>query len=462
MSEHGQDPDAHGTHESPDAPDAASPGDPLLTVEDLDISLGGVEILTDVTAAADRGQFVGLVGPNGAGKTTLLRAITGALTPDAGQVRIDGQVVADCSSKAASRLVASVPQDTSLSFDFDVRETVAMGRTPYVSRFGRRTHEDREIVESALAWTETAQFADRSITEISGGERQRVLLARALAQDTPLLLLDEPTASLDISHQIRTLELLGDLVADGRTVVAAIHDLNLAAHYCDDLWLLGDGALLATGDPASVLTEERLSTAFDADALVTRHPVTGSTYVTALPRSRGDAEGHVHVVGGGGSAARVLYLLSSAGYRVTVGALNEGDSDTETARHLGIDPITVDPFAPVDAGAREAVVDAVEASDAVVVADVEVGEGNLANLEAARSADRVVLVEERPFSERNFAGERARRIYDALGEHGAVVESRDLLGAVAEMTPAHAHERESSRTEDDQRSGAPPSDYADD
>jgi iron complex transport system ATP-binding protein len=454
-----------------DSHDAPSAGESLLAVEGLSVSLGGVHVLVDLTASAERGQFVGLVGPNGAGKTTLLRAITGALTPDAGRVRIDGQVVADLDSKAASRLVASVPQDTSLSFDFDVRETVAMGRTPYVSRFGRRTQEDKEIVESAMARTDVTQFADRSITEISGGERQRVLLARALAQDTPLLLLDEPTASLDISHQIRTLELVRDLVEGGRTVVAAIHDLNLAAHYCDDLWLLGDGELLATGDPASVLTEDRLSTAFDADALVTRHPVTGSTYVTALPTSRGDAEGRVHVIGGGGSAARVLYLLSSAGYRVTCGALNEGDSDTETARQLGIDPITVDPFAPVDATAREAVTEAVEAADAVVVADVEIGDGNLANLEAARSADRVILVEERPFPERNFAGERGRRIYDGLRERGTVVDSRNLLGAVAEQVGVAGTETatcvDADRdTTDDRRESSEStdslSDYADD
>ena len=212
--------------------------DPMLSVEGVSVALGGSTVLSDVTASAERGRFVGLVGPNGAGKTTLLRAITGALTPDAGQVRIDGQVVADLASKAASRLVASVPQDTSLSFDFDVRETVAMGRTPYVSRFGRRTSEDRDAVESAMARTDVADFADRSVTSLSGGERQRVLLARALAQDTPLLLLDEPTASLDIAHQIRTLELVRRLVDDGTTVVAAIHDLNLAARFCDRLVLL--------------------------------------------------------------------------------------------------------------------------------------------------------------------------------------------------------------------------------
>jgi iron complex transport system ATP-binding protein len=160
----------------------------------------------------------------------------------------------------------------------------------------------------------------------------------------------------------------------------------------------------------------------------------------------------------------VLYLLSSAGYRVTVGALNEGDSDTETARHLGVDPITVDPFAPVDAGAREAVADAVAASDAVVVADVEVGDGNLANLEAARSAERVVLVEERPFAERNFAGERAHRIYDDLRERGTVVESRELLGAVSEAVGGRRQEAEATRADPDDsaESGESLSEFADD
>jgi iron complex transport system ATP-binding protein len=404
---------------------------PMLSVEGVSVALGGSTVLSDVTASAERGRFVGLVGPNGAGKTTLLRTVSGALTPDSGRVRVAGEVVSDLSSRAASRLVATLPQDTTLAFDFDVRETVAMGRTPYVSRFGRRTSEDHDAVASAMARTDVADFADRSVTSLSGGERQRVLLARALAQDTPLLLLDEPTASLDIAHQIRTLELVRRLVDDGTTVVAAIHDLNLAAHYCDDVWLLSDGDLLATGTPEEVLTAERLSDAFDTDAVVTRHPVTGSVYVTALPADRGDAEGHVHVVGGGGSASRLLYLLSAAGYRVTVGALNEGDADTETARHLGIDPVTVDPFAPVDAAAEERVRELAGAADAVVVADVEVGEGNLGNLAAARAAERVVLVEDRPFAERNFAGERARRRYETLAERGRVVGSRDVLTAVA-------------------------------
>nr|WP_267624479.1 ATP-binding cassette domain-containing protein [Halobium salinum] len=398
----------------------------------MSVALGGADVLTGVDATVDAGSFVGLVGPNGAGKTTLLRTVNGTLRPDAGRVVVVGEDVHAVPSKAASRLVATVPQDTSVSFEFSVRETVEMGRTPHLGRFDRWSAAEDDVVDRAMARTGVADFADRPITAVSGGERQRVLLARAVAQDAPVLLLDEPTASLDINHQVRTLELVRELVGEGRTVVAAIHDLNLAAHYCDGLLLLADGACVASGTPERVLRESTLERAFGANAVVTRHPVTGSVYVTALPdRPERGAAGRVHVVGGGGGAARVLYLLTAAGYTVSVGALNEGDSDTETARQLGCDTLTVDPFAPVDAAARERVVERIESAAVTVVADVEVGEGNLANLEAARAADRLVLVEERPFAERNYAGERGEAVYRGLRERATVVERADLLGAVA-------------------------------
>ncbi|WP_224269694.1 heme ABC transporter ATP-binding protein [Haloprofundus salinisoli] len=405
-----------------------------IRVDDLAVELGGVSVLDGVDATVERGTFVGLVGPNGAGKTTLLRSLSGLIRPDRGAVTVDGVPIAGRSSKEVSRLVATVPQDTSLSFDFDVRETVAMGRSPHLGRFERFGPEDERAVDDAMARTAVTEFADRSVTAVSGGERQRVLLARALAQDAPVLLLDEPTASLDINHQVRTLELVRDLVASGKTVVAAIHDLNLAAHYCDELLLLGDGRVLAAGDPEAVLTEANLETAFRANAVVSRHPVTGSVYVTALPddprRDRGD-EGRVHVVGGGGSAARLLYLLDAAGYEVSVGALNEGDSDTETAHSLGLDAVTVRPFAAVDGEARAEVESRIREADVTVVADVEVGEGNRANLEAVRAASSVVLVEERPFEERNYSGTDAAETYAELRERATVVSPSRVVGAVA-------------------------------
>jgi iron complex transport system ATP-binding protein len=415
----------------------------MIEIDDVAVELGGNSILDGVTTRVEESRFVGLVGPNGAGKTTLLRAIHGALAPDRGEVRVGGDSVAALSSTEASRRVAVVPQDTTLSFDFPVEEVVAMGRHPYRSRFGGAKsvgagddadHSDSERVERAMARTEVGEFAERSITAVSGGERQRVLLARALAQDTPALLLDEPTASLDINHQVRTLELVRELADEGKTVVAAIHDLNLAAHYCDELRLLAGGEIRASGDPEEVLAEDHLEAAFDTRAVVSSHPVTGSTYVTALPErpAEDDPAGRVHVVGGGGTVSRLLYVLSAAGYEVSVGALNEGDSDLETARSLGLDAVTEEPFAPVGDEARREVETRIREADATVLADVEVGAGNLANLRAAREADSVVVVEERPFAERNYAGSDAAALYRELSERGRVVGPDELLGAVEE------------------------------
>ena len=420
-----------GDHEGADD-DVA---DPVIEVDGVTVELGDATVLEDVTTSVDRGSFVGLVGQNGAGKTTLLRTVAAVLEPESGTVSVDGRDVHALSSRAASRRVAVVPQDTSLSFDFDVREVVAMGQTPYATRLGGADAASDEAVERALRRTEADHLAERSVDEVSGGERQRVLLARALAQETPVLLLDEPTASLDINHQINTLELVRELTREGKTVVAAIHDLNLAAHYCDELLLLGDGEPIAEGPPESVLTEGHLERGFGTRAAVTRHPITGSVYVMALPE-RSQRRGRVHVVGGGGTASRLLYLLSVAGFEVTVGVLNEGDADLATARSLGIDAVTVPPFASVGPEARAEAERLVEAADAAVVADVEVGTGNVANLEVARAADAAVVVEERPFADRNYAGDDAARAYEAVRESGTVVEPEAVLRTVTRLVSA--------------------------
>ncbi len=259
-----------------------------LHVEDLAVCLGGTRVLEDVSTTVPEGSLVGLVGPNGAGKTTLLRTINATLDPDSGRVTVGGAEVHALDSQAVSRRVATVPQDTAISFDFSVRQVVEMGRYPHRSRFG--ADPDPEAVERAMERAAVADLADRSIDAVSGGERQRVVLARALAQDAPVLVLDEPTASLDVNHQVATLDLVRELVADGRSALAAIHDLNLAARYCDRIVLLAEGSILAAGDPGEVLTESAIGSAFGADAVVTDHPVTGSPLVTALG-SGGDRTG---------------------------------------------------------------------------------------------------------------------------------------------------------------------------
>jgi iron complex transport system ATP-binding protein len=258
----------------------------VIEVDDVSVVLGGERVLDGVALDVEAGRFVGLVGPNGAGKTTLLRTINGLLSPVAGTVTLGGDDVARLSARELGRRVATVPQHTNLSFDFTVRQVVELGRHPHRPRFGG-VDPDPDAIDRALRRTATDHLADRSITAVSGGERQRVLLARALAQAAPALLLDEPTASLDVHHQVRTLGLVRDLVEeDDRTVVAAIHDLDLAARFCDDLVLLTEGRVRTTGPPENVITEDHLEAAFGGRVSVGRNSETGTPTVTVLAEDR--------------------------------------------------------------------------------------------------------------------------------------------------------------------------------
>ncbi|WP_207588797.1 heme ABC transporter ATP-binding protein [Halomontanus rarus] len=432
----------------------------MIDVRDLSVAFGDVSVLEDVSLAVEEGTFVGLVGPNGAGKTTLLRAISGALEPDTGLVSIDGTDIHTLSSRESSQLVSVVPQDTTLSFSFAVRDVVEMGRTPYRSRFSPPTVEDRERVEHALERTGVDRFADRSIEEVSGGERQRVILARTIAQDTPVVLLDEPTASLDVNHQVETLELVSELVADGKTVIAAIHDLDLAARYCDELVIVADGSVLERGAPESVLTSARLERAFDATAAVTTNPVTGSPVVTALPgEPRGDADtdddenantatgertngpARVHVVGGGSTAAGVLARLEAAGIDASVGPVAETDVAAETARQLGVDRLTVEPFSSLEGATITALDRERRRSDVTVVADLRIGAGTRPVLEslADEDAEPLVVVESTPFDERNAVDEGARDRYERLRTRATTGDPETVVGRVLEAWNARSN-----------------------
>jgi len=300
----------------------------MISIEDIDVSLAGKKVLENVTASAED-AFVGVVGPNGAGKTTLINAVNGVTDTEDGVVRIDGDDVSSISARETARRVATMPQDTDVSFEFSVKEVVRMGRNPHVPRFGSDTTDK---VEEAMERVDVARFADRSVHEVSGGERQRVLLARCLAQDAEVLLLDEPTASLDIGRAVETLSLVRSLVDEGRTAVAAIHDLNLAARFCDELVLVDDGSVVSSGAPSDVLTEENVERVFGTSVHVGRDDATGSVRVTALEETARKERAVEEGLADGGSTARVHYvgdcaenlLLLESAYDVSVGVVPEG------------------------------------------------------------------------------------------------------------------------------------------
>ncbi|MBM7090522.1 ABC transporter ATP-binding protein [Streptomyces sp. S12] len=261
-------------------PGGEGAGAAALSVEDVTLSAGARRLVRGVSLTARPGETIGLVGPNGSGKSTLLRAVYRVLRPDSGRVRVDGADAWSLPVRRLARTVAAVVQDTGADFDLAVREVVAMGRTPHKRLLDGDTAEDAALIGDALTAVGARHLADRPFDRLSGGERQRVLIARALAQRPALLVLDEPTNHLDIRHQ---LDILGALRRLPATVLLALHDLNLAAHYCDRLHVLCDGEVVASGTPAEVLTPGLLAEVYGVAADVGVHPGTGAPHVTFLP-----------------------------------------------------------------------------------------------------------------------------------------------------------------------------------
>jgi iron complex transport system ATP-binding protein len=250
-----------------------------ITATGLSWSVKGHRLLDDIHLEALDGQIVGLLGPNGSGKTTLLRLLAGLRRPDAGTVRYDGTSLRDLSRRTLARRLAVVEQDVSTHDHISVRQVVELGRTPFRGRFDALTARDKQIVDAALERADIADKQHRSWHTLSGGEKQRAQLARALAQQPREILLDEPTNHLDVRHQLELLELLSTL---GVTCVVALHDLNLAARYCDHIVMLDRGRVVTAGSPEAVLTSELIESVYGVDVLIDREPTTGILRVTYL------------------------------------------------------------------------------------------------------------------------------------------------------------------------------------
>lgn len=235
---------------------------PRLTADGISVRIGEKPILDDVSVSLPPGSMTALLGPNGAGKTTLIRTLAGVIRPTSGQVLLGTGRMADLNRRAAARICAYLPQGAGAAFEIRVRQAVLMGRYPHVGMLGRMSADDFRAVDWAMARVGIADLADRTLTSLSGGERQRVFVARALAQQAPILLLDEPTSSLDIGRQLDLLELLVALNREGRTVLAAIHDLRPAGEFFPQAVLLDGGRLADSGPTDRVLAGKPLADAF--------------------------------------------------------------------------------------------------------------------------------------------------------------------------------------------------------
>lgn len=251
-----------------------------LQVEGLTFSYGEKEAAENVSIHVNEGEFVGLIGPNGSGKSTVLKNIYRGLIPDAGSIMLDGENLLTMPYKKSALKMAVVGQENDVPFDFLVEEIVAMGRSPHKKLFDVDNAKDKEIVHHALEHLGMEKMAKRNYLHLSGGEKQRVIIARAVAQESDFFILDEPTNHLDISYQMQIFDFIKRLKV---TVLSAIHDLNMAALYCDRIYVLKEGKVVLEGTPEEVLTPENIYEVYGVKSSVIKHPITGKMSITYLP-----------------------------------------------------------------------------------------------------------------------------------------------------------------------------------
>ncbi|MBN3193106.1 Fe(3+) dicitrate ABC transporter ATP-binding protein FecE [Pectobacterium versatile] len=246
-----------------------------LTTQNLTAGYGDKRILDGLSLSLPAGKITALLGPNGCGKSTLLKCFAKLLTPESGTIQLNGKSLSMFSARQLSRHLALLPQQHLTPEGITVRDMVAYGRSPWLSLWGRLSPDDRQRVQLAMEKTHIVDLADKRLTDLSGGQRQRAFLAMLLAQDTPVVLLDEPTTYLDINHQVELMKLLRELNQAGKTVVTVLHDLNQASRYCDHLVMLADGRVMAQGSPHEVMKPELLQRVFSIDAEIHAEPVSG-------------------------------------------------------------------------------------------------------------------------------------------------------------------------------------------
>ena len=399
----------------------------MIQISNLCFAFERTPIFTDLDLQIERGEILAIIGPNGCGKSTLLRLLRGHLRPQAGEIRWDQTPLAQLSSRRLARQVAVVPQTTHVDFPFTVREMVAMGRYPHrQGLFTLATSDDDKAIQEALALTDVVELAERQVTQLSGGELQRVLLARALAQNTPVLFLDEATSHLDIDHRLELAELLMRLNREQlKTIVQVSHDLDLAAAISQRILMLSShGEIVALGTPQQVMTTANLQRLFRVDLRVESNPYTGTPQITPLINTAPRKLDHlkIHLFCGGGSGRIFLRRLHLAQAELSVGPLNQGDSDHTTAAALSIPTIEELPFRPYSSTVLEQTRAQIVRADICVIATNWWGEGNLSCLDLALAAQAlsksVYLID--PQQKNDFTDGRAWSKIVLLQQQGAV------------------------------------------
>jgi len=415
----------------------------ILSVKNVNFSYNGTEALSNICFDVEEGNFISIVGPNGSGKSTLINVISKVLRNYQGKVIIKDRDINNLKTKEVAKLIAVVPQYTNPSFNFTVGELVMMGRYPYISRFGSEKREDKQIVEEIMEKTKITEFYDRKYNELSGGEKQRVIIAQTLVQKTPIMLLDEPTSHLDINFQIELMDLFFRLNRDeGKTIIGIFHDINIAIQYSEKIMFLKEGNIYSYGDINKTVNKENIKRVFNSDVYVGKNPFTGKIYINPtfninFGKSINAKDARIHIVGGGGAASPIINLFYHMGYIVSCGVINNLDTDLSTSEMLGISYVSEAPFSPISLYSQNKNLEFIKASDIVILPEIEFGQGNFSNLvsvkEALKLNKKVFIIDEKSIKKRDHTNGKAEKLYKKIIKEGAVVvkspdQIQELLG----------------------------------
>ena len=396
-----------------------------LRINNIACRYDAANVLENIDFSAKGGDFIGVVGPNASGKSTLLKSISKVLKPHTGVVLLNERDVHTLKSAEIAKNLAVVPQESVISFAFTALEVVLMGRTPHLNRFEMESTQDLIIAQKSMELTNTWYLAERPIDTLSGGEKQRIIIARALTQEPRVLLLDEPTDHLDINHQIEILDLIKRLSKEKEMVVIGVfHDLNIVSQYCDRLILLHKGRIFAAGGAGDVLTGENIEKVYGVKVTVKQDDISGKLLIhPQRKRMIKEAKAKVHVIAGSGSAVSLMNELVDNGYNVSLGVINIGDSDYVAAKALELDIVEEKPFCHITEKNYEKNLELIKQADYVILTNIPIGFANIKNLKAAGEAQNLIIVEKEPIEKRDYTKGEATKLYHELKANAALVKN---------------------------------------
>lgn len=367
----------------------------VLKINNLSYEINNKKILDNINFSINVGEFISIIGPNGAGKTSLVKCLSNNLKYT-GEIYLFNKNIKDYSMKEKAKLIGVVPQEYNLPFNFKVKDIVKMGRNPYWSKYKGSTNYDIDIIEKSMVQTNTLQYKDRLYNSLSGGEKQRVVTARTIAQQPEIMYLDEITSNLDIHNQLEILELIYEMNRLKKiTVVSIMHDLNLASRFSDKILLMIDGKIEMFDTPENVFNEDVLSKAYDMEMLIRENKILRFKEIIPMrvKRSKSDKNINIHIICGGGTGQYIIEVLYSKKYNLTCGIISEGDSDYDLCKNLNIKCISEVPFSKFGNETIRNNLIEIEKSDIIVVTDVPIGNQNIENLKSIENInDKKIII----------------------------------------------------------------------